>query len=61
MRVVSEEWKDVAEVLAEYPAPIDGGNGILYIARAVGAEASDGLWQGWIEFVPVGGEGAVQR
>jgi hypothetical protein len=61
MLPVAEEWKVVAEVLAEYPAPIEGGNGVLYIARAVGAEASDGLWQGWIEFVPLDGEGAVLR
>ena len=43
----------MAEVLAEYAASIEGGNGVLYIARAVGAEADDGLWQGWIEFIPL--------
>ncbi len=61
MRTVSEEWKGVAEVLAEYPAPIEGDNGILYIARACGVEANNGLWQGWIEFVPLDGEGSVLR
>lgn len=61
MRSIAEEWKVVAEVLAEYPAPIEGENGILYIARVVGAEADDGLWQGWIEFVPLYGEGDVVR
>jgi hypothetical protein len=61
MRSIAEEWKVVAEVLAEYPAPIEGDNGVLYIARAVGAEADDGLWQGWIEFIPVNGAGTVLR
>lgn len=51
----------MAEVLAEYPAPIEGGNGILYVARVCGAEGNNGLWQGWIEFVPVDGEGGVLR
>jgi hypothetical protein len=61
MRTVSEEWKNVAEVLAEYPTPIEGANGILYIARVCGAEADNGLWQGWIEFVPLDGERSVLR
>jgi hypothetical protein len=61
MRSIAEEWKVVAEVLAEYAAPIEGENRILYIARAVGAEADDGLWQGWIEFIPLAGEGSVLR
>jgi hypothetical protein len=43
----------VAEVLAEYPARIRGENSVTYLARAVGTEADDGLWQGWIEFVPL--------
>jgi hypothetical protein len=61
MRLVSQEWQAVAEVLAEYPTPVEGGNGIVYVARACGAEAEDGLWQGWLEFVPAGGEGGVLR
>jgi hypothetical protein len=61
MRTVSEEWKIVAEVLAEYPTPITGDNGISYLARACGAEADGGRWQGWIEFVPLDGEDTVLR
>jgi hypothetical protein len=61
MRSIAEEWKVVAEVLAEYPAPIEGENGMRYIARVVGALADDGLWQGWIEFVPLDPEGTVLR
>jgi hypothetical protein len=51
----------VAEVLAEYPAPIEGEDGRTYIARVVGAEADDGLWQGWIEFVPLAADGVAVR
>jgi hypothetical protein len=61
MRAIEEEWKVVAEVLAEYPTPIQGPNGVSYIARVCGAPADDGLWQGWIEFVPLDGEGPVLR
>jgi hypothetical protein len=51
----------VAEVLAEYPAPIRADNGVSYIARVCGTQADDGLWQGWIEFVPLDGDGPVLR
>jgi hypothetical protein len=55
------EVENVAEVLAEYPAPIEGDDGRTYIARAVGAAADDGLWQGWIEFVPLAADGLPVR
>jgi hypothetical protein len=32
----------------------------VYIARACGAEMPDGLWQGWIEFLPVANGPAVR-
>lgn len=44
----------MAEVLVEFTDPITE-NGRSYIARACGSEMSDGMWQGWIEFVPMGG------
>lgn len=43
----------MAEVLVEFTDPITSDGG-AYIARACGAQMSDGMWQGWIEFVPVG-------
>jgi hypothetical protein len=55
------EVGNVAEVLAEYPAPIEGEDGRTYIARAVGAEADDGLWQGWIEFIPLAADDVPVR
>jgi hypothetical protein len=40
----------MAEVLLQFSEPVTGSDGRLYGARAVGAEAADGLWHGWIEF-----------
>ena len=34
--------------------------GVTYQARALGARREDGLWEGLLEFVPVGG-GATRR
>lgn len=42
------------EVLLEFADPIASEDGALYAARACGSEMSGGLWQGWIEFLPVG-------
>jgi len=50
----------VAEVLAQFTDPLAGEDGAIYLARACGVLASDGLWQGWIEFEPVDG-GATLR
>lgn len=47
----------MAEVLVEFTDPVEGEDGSRYIARACGSEAGNGLWQGWIEFIPTtGGE-----
>jgi hypothetical protein len=45
----------VAEVLVEFAEPVSSGEGKSYIARACGDEMPDGMWQGWIEFIPIGG------
>lgn len=44
----------MAEVLASFAAPVRDDLGSYY-ARAVGRHADDGMWEGWIEFVPVNG------
>ena len=44
----------VAEVLLEYPDAVTSDAGKNYTARACGSEMPDGMWQGWIEFVPLG-------
>ena len=50
----------MAEVLVQFTDPVTADDGTSYIARACGARAPDGLWQGWIEFVPVA-EGKALR
>ena len=44
----------MAEVLVEFADPVADAGGTLYRARACGSEMDDGLWQGWIEFLPIG-------
>ncbi len=43
------------EVLAQFSEPVLSKDRTSYRAQACGALASDGLWEGWIEFVPVAG------
>jgi hypothetical protein len=45
----------MAEVLAEFSQPILGDDGVVYRAQVAGAAMPDGLWEGWIEFIPVAG------
>ena len=44
----------MAEVLASFATPV-GDNLGSYYARAVGRQAGDRMWEGWIEFLPVDG------
>jgi hypothetical protein len=50
----------MAEVLLEFTEPVIAENG-AYIARACGGEMPGGLWEGWIEFFPVGDGGEPLR
>ena len=50
----------MAEVLFEYQQLFDGPDGTVYRARACGGEMDSDLWEGWIEFVPVGGGKALR-
>ena len=43
----------MAEVLVQFTEPVIRTETEAYIARACGAPMPDGLWQGWIEFLPV--------
>jgi hypothetical protein len=43
----------VAEVLVEFVGTIIGRDGTRWIPRACGRVADDGLWEGWIEFLPL--------
>lgn len=44
----------MAEVLTSFATPVRDDYGSYY-ARAVGRPATDHMWEGWIEFVPVDG------
>src|SRR5688572_32213513 len=43
----------MAEVLRTFDLPVRDASG-EYAARAVGRHADDGMWEGWLEFVPIG-------
>jgi hypothetical protein len=45
----------MAEVLVEFENKWTGPDGKTYEARACGRGREDGLWEGWLEFVPVEG------
>jgi hypothetical protein len=45
----------MAETLIRFQTPIASPDGILYEARACGSASDDGMWQGWIEFMPIDG------
>jgi hypothetical protein len=43
----------VAEVLVEFSDVVTSPDGTNYTARACGSEMRDGMWQGWLEFLPL--------
>jgi hypothetical protein len=45
----------MAEILVRYQLPVKDADGLQYEARAYGAAIDHVLWEGWIEFVPIGG------
>ena len=46
----------MAEVLMSFDDPVSH-QGHTYHARVVGRQADDGMWEGWLEFEPLQGEG----
>jgi hypothetical protein len=42
----------MAELLVAFDRPVVK-EGIAYTARAVGRLAGDGMWEGWLEFIPI--------
>ena len=46
----------MAELLTSYETPVRD-DGTAYHARAVGRRAPNGMWEGWLEFEPIGGRG----
>lgn len=43
----------MAEVLAEFTGTIVSDEGTRYRAQACGAPNANGLWEGWLEFIPL--------
>src|ERR1043166_7018230 len=50
----------MAETLLVFQTPVRAPDGTAYEARACGSEMDGGGWQGWLEFVPIGGGEAVR-
>jgi len=42
----------MAEVLFQFDTPLSLTDGPSYLPRACGREAENGLWEGWLEFLP---------
>jgi hypothetical protein len=45
----------MAEVLMQLDTPVTDAGGRTYVVRICGRLAEDGLWEGWIEFLPQDG------
>jgi len=43
----------MSELLVKFDEPIAGPDGRRYFAQAAGKENETGLWEGWLEFLPV--------
>ena len=50
----------MAEVFVEFTEPVVAKDGDPYMARACGREMDNGMWQGWVEFLPVEGGEAIR-
>jgi hypothetical protein len=44
----------MSEILVKFDEPIMNVHGRMYFAEAVGKKREDGLWEGWLDFEPVG-------
>lgn len=45
----------MAEVLVRFTDPVVGPDGQVFAAQACGRAKADGLWEGWLEFLPADG------
>jgi hypothetical protein len=50
----------MAEVLAQFAEPLRTPEGVSYLAQACGTRNADGMWEGWIEFLPAGAGTALR-
>lgn len=52
----------MAELIHEFASEIGDADGHVYTARAMGRQRKGRtVWEGWLEFAPVGGRGIVRR
>jgi len=49
----------MAEILFQFDTPLVVTDGPSYLPRACGREAENGLWEGWIEFLPDDGSAVL--
>ncbi|HEX9941753.1 MAG TPA: hypothetical protein VGG03_07040 [Thermoanaerobaculia bacterium] len=49
------------ELIFEHTVRVEDGDGVVYVPRTYGQARGNGTWAGWIEFHPLGGEGAILR
>lgn len=50
------------ELIHEFTSEITDADGHVYMARAIGRPRKDRtVWEGWLEFTPVGGRGIIRR
>ena len=50
----------MAEVLFQFDTPLPLTDGPSYLPRACGRETEDGLWEGWLEFLPEDGSAVLR-
>jgi len=50
----------MAEVLATFPHVVTTSDGVGYTAQVSGAPGADGLWEGWVEFLPLDGGAPIR-
>jgi hypothetical protein len=48
------------EVLTAFHRPVLGSDGRSYAAQACGGNMGNGIWEGWVEFVPLDGGPAIR-
>ena len=50
------------ELIHEFASEIGDADGHMYTARAMGRQRKGRtVWEGWLEFAPLGGRGVVRR
>jgi hypothetical protein len=52
----------MGELIHEFASEVPDADGHLYTARAMGRQRKGRtVWEGWLEFAPVGGRGMMRR